>query len=37
MCLYQFIRDIILEYEPNSDDEFAVLDQIHDNLFPQPW
>ena len=37
MCLYEFIRDIILAHEPNSDDEFEVLDQIHDNLFPQPW
>ena len=37
MCLYQFIRDIILAHEPNSKDEFEVLDQIHDNLFPQPW
>ena len=36
MCLYQFIRDIILEYEPNSDDEFAVLDQIHGEMH-QPW
>ena len=37
MCLYQFIRDIILEHEPDSKDEFEVLDHIHDNLFPQPW
>ena len=37
MCIYQFIRDIILEHEPDSKDEFEVLDQIHDNLFPQPW
>ena len=29
MCLYQFIRDIILEYEPNSKDEFDVLDPFH--------
>lgn len=36
MCLYQFIRDIILEHEPDSNDEFEVLDQIHDNLFPHP-
>ena len=37
MCLYEFIKKIILENEPNSKDEFEVLDQIHDNLFPQPW
>lgn len=37
MCLYLFIRDIILEHEPDSKDEFEVLDQVHDNLFPKPW
>ena len=34
MCLYLFIRDIILAHEPDSDDEFEVLDQIHDKLHP---
>lgn len=33
MCLYEFIKKIILENEPNSKDEFDVLDQIHDSLF----
>ncbi len=27
-AIYKFIRDIILKYEPNSNDEFAVLDKI---------
>ena len=34
MCLYEFIRDIILEYEPNSKDEFEVMDKIHDEICP---
>lgn len=37
MCLYEFIRSIVLGSEPDSKDEFEVLDQIHDNLFPKPW
>ncbi len=31
--LYKFIRDIILKYEPNADDEFEVLDKI---FLPNP-
>lgn len=34
MCLYEFIKSIILEHESDSDDEFAVLDKIHDKLHP---
>lgn len=34
MCLYEFIKSIILEHEHDSDDEFAVLDKIHDKLHP---
>lgn len=34
MCLYEFIKSIIMEHEPNSADEFEVLDKIHDKLHP---
>ena len=36
MCLYEFIRDIILAHEPDSDGEFAVLNQIHGEMH-RPW
>ena len=34
MCLYEFIKRIVLGNEPDSDDEFAVLDKIHDEICP---
>ena len=34
MCLYGFIKSIVLGSEPDSDDEFAVLDKIHDEICP---
>ena len=34
MCLYEFIKSIVLGSAPDSDDEFAVLDKIHDKLHP---
>ncbi len=34
MCLYEFIKSIVLKYEPDSEDEFAVLDKVHDVLHP---
>ena len=34
MCLYECIKSIVLGSEPDSDDEFEVLDQIHDKLHP---
>lgn len=37
VCLYDFIKNIILENEPDSNDEFEILDIVHDNLFSQPW
>ncbi len=37
ICLYDFIKNIILENEPDSKDEFEILDIVHDNLFSQPW
>lgn len=34
MCLYEFIKSIVLGSEPDSDDEFAVMDKIHDKICP---
>ena len=34
MCLYEFIKSIVLGREPDSDDEFAVMDKIHDEICP---
>ncbi len=34
MCLYEFIKSIVLGSEPDSDDEFAVMDKIHDEICP---
>lgn len=36
MCLYEFIRSIVLGSEPDSKDEFEVLDQIHGEMH-RPW
>ena len=37
ICLYDFIKNIILDNEPDSKDEVEILDIVHDNLFSQPW
>lgn len=34
MCIYEFIKSIISKHEPDSDDEFAVMDKIHDAICP---
>ena len=31
MCLYEFIKSIVLGSEPDSDDEFAVMDKIQED------
>lgn len=35
--IYDFIKGIISEHEPNSKDEFEVLDKIFGIFNPNPW
>lgn len=35
--IYEFIKSIISKHEPDSDDEFEVLDKIFGIFNPNPW